>query len=146
MFGDYWSSEYFKDLWLLDASSTDAHWTELAAFGTVPSARYAHTKTAHPDNTLVVFGGWDNSNFLNDVRLLAGTSISTSFTSTTTTNTCSGSTWTRTTNTSSTTSTTSTRSLLRRPPLTRAPRPARAPRYQARPSSASQHPRFHQQQ
>ena len=57
MFGGKSGSTYFNDSWALSLSGTMA-WTQLAATGTPPSARYGHSSVYDPSRgRMVMFGG-----------------------------------------------------------------------------------------
>jgi hypothetical protein len=61
----------FNQVWLLDLSTTTA-WSLVATEGTPPPARYAHTMVYDPvRDRMLVFGGYTNLVFLNDVWALS---------------------------------------------------------------------------
>ncbi len=75
VFGGFDGASRFNDVWALDLAGTPA-WSELAPTGTPPSGRGSHTAIHDPvRDRMVVFGGFDGINRLNDVWALdlAGT-------------------------------------------------------------------------
>ena len=59
-------------LHVLDLSETDPAWTNLTAAGSPPPARYAHTMVYDPvRDRMLVFGGYTNAVFLQDVWALS---------------------------------------------------------------------------
>ena len=67
-------SWYFA-LWLC-TSGRSVTWASLSSDGATPSARYSHSMTALEDGTAVLFGGYGDDGYLNDVYTLtvSGTS------------------------------------------------------------------------
>lgn len=70
------NNEYFNDVWELKASAAGAlgvyTLTKLNPSGTKPSARWLHAAVYDATNDrMIVFGGDDGSNFLNDVKALS---------------------------------------------------------------------------
>jgi galactose oxidase-like protein/Kelch motif protein len=64
-----WDGSFRNDTWALSLSGTPA-WTQIAAAGTPPSARFAHTAIYDDANDrLIVFGGYDGA-FLGDTWAL----------------------------------------------------------------------------
>lgn len=64
MFGGLGVSDYLQDTWEYDIS-TNA-WTEYNTIGTRPSLRVYHSLSFIGDNKLILFGGFDGNNYLND--------------------------------------------------------------------------------
>ena len=82
LFGGLGSSWTFEnDVYSLSVSGTTASWTSLNSQGDTPSGRYEHTMTVFADGTAVLFGGYDGSNYLNDVYTLTVSGTTASWTS-----------------------------------------------------------------
>jgi hypothetical protein len=58
----------YDDVHVFDAERNA--WQELATTGTRPGARWGHTMCVLPDRRLLVFGGHDGENMLNDLHIL----------------------------------------------------------------------------
>ena len=57
----------FRDVWTLELSG-DPVWTNVVTSGTPPASRYGHSMVYDPvRDRLIVFGGYDNVGFFNDV-------------------------------------------------------------------------------
>ena len=69
LFGGVRGKEILNDC-LRFSLLNDRFWTVVGGGSTAPSARFGHTTVAHGPNRMVVFGGWDGKNLLNDVWLL----------------------------------------------------------------------------
>ena len=54
----------------LSVSGTTASWTSLNSQGDIPVGREVHTMTVLADGTVVLLGGYDGSNYLDDVYTL----------------------------------------------------------------------------
>ncbi|GMF31850.1 unnamed protein product [Phytophthora fragariaefolia] len=66
IFGGYNGSSRFNDLCGYDIRAQ--RWSHLQAAGAVPSRRFGHSGVVHTDtNRLIVFGGWDGRDTLNDL-------------------------------------------------------------------------------
>ena len=71
VFAGIGASGAFNEVWSLSMVPTSA-WTQLSPSGTPPSARYAHAAIFDPvRDRMVVFGGFDGANPLNDVWTLS---------------------------------------------------------------------------
>lgn len=71
MFGGYDSSHFLNDTWVYSLNGI-RHWEQLAPSGTPPSARYIHSAVWDAvGNRMILFGGFDGSNYLNDVWALS---------------------------------------------------------------------------
>lgn len=71
----------FNEVWLLLISPKKMNWNKpkiekSEEFG-IPSGRYNHTCAAYNNNMIYMFGGFDGSNFLNDLWLLVDKSTET---------------------------------------------------------------------
>jgi hypothetical protein len=70
VFGGF-NNLYPNDLWVLSLAGAPA-WTELTPSGLPPRARYLHNAVYDPvRDRMVVFGGWANLAFINDVWALS---------------------------------------------------------------------------
>ncbi|OWY99300.1 hypothetical protein PHMEG_00029716 [Phytophthora megakarya] len=66
IFGGYNGSSRFNDLCGYDIYAQ--RWSRLQATGAVPSRRFGHSGVVHAEtNRLIVFGGWDGRDTLNDL-------------------------------------------------------------------------------
>ncbi|KAL7678827.1 putative kelch-type beta propeller [Plasmopara halstedii] len=66
IFGGYNGSSRFNDLCGYDIC--EQRWSRMDAQGAVPSRRFGHSGVVHSDtNRLIVFGGWDGRDTLNDL-------------------------------------------------------------------------------
>ncbi|ETI47587.1 hypothetical protein L916_07974 [Phytophthora nicotianae] len=66
IFGGYNGSSRFNDLCGYDIHAQ--RWSRLQAVGAVPSRRFGHSGVVHSEtNRLIVFGGWDGRDTLNDL-------------------------------------------------------------------------------
>ncbi|TMW64004.1 hypothetical protein Poli38472_014709 [Pythium oligandrum] len=66
IFGGYNGSSRFNDLW--EYSLEKRKWSQVDAAGQVPSRRFGHSAVVHEGkNRLIVFGGWDGRDTLNDL-------------------------------------------------------------------------------
>lgn len=66
IFGGYNGSSRFNDLCEYNLSAK--RWTRIDAGGSVPSRRFGHSGVVHAaSNRLIVFGGWDGRDTLNDL-------------------------------------------------------------------------------
>ncbi|KAG2861164.1 hypothetical protein PC110_g2203 [Phytophthora cactorum] len=66
IFGGYNGSSRFNDLCGYDIQAQ--RWSRLQAQGSVPSRRFGHSGVVHTEtNRLIVFGGWDGRDTLNDL-------------------------------------------------------------------------------
>ena len=85
MFGGRNDDGYLNDVYQLQRSDNTSHWTQLTDSGSPPSRRSTHAMTELADGTLVIFGGYDGLNYLNDIYQLeisGTTAVWTQFTST----------------------------------------------------------------
>ncbi len=70
MFGGFDDVYFHNDLWALGLGGVP-EWTELSPLGDPPSPRYGHSAVYDPmRDRLVVFGGYDGTQLLNDVWIL----------------------------------------------------------------------------
>lgn len=66
IFGGYNGSSRFNDLCQYDIRSK--RWNRIDAKGTTPSRRFGHSGVVHAaSNRLIIFGGWDGRDTLNDL-------------------------------------------------------------------------------
>jgi hypothetical protein len=71
VYGGYGAHTYRNDVWALSLAGTPA-WTALVPIGTPPSGRCGHTANYDPlSDRMVVYGGYDDSSFRNDVWVLS---------------------------------------------------------------------------
>ncbi|DAZ98425.1 TPA: hypothetical protein N0F65_000139 [Lagenidium giganteum] len=67
IFGGYNGSSRFNDLCGYDLEAK--RWERLETTGSTPSRRFGHSGVVHgPTNRLIVFGGWDGRDTLNDLH------------------------------------------------------------------------------
>jgi hypothetical protein len=74
VFGGEANSGFLNDVWVLSTANGlgNSAWTQITATGTAPSARLWHTAIYDTtNNRMVIFGGWNGSNDLNDVWVLS---------------------------------------------------------------------------
>lgn len=64
MFGGFYNSSYLQDTWEFDSSTNT--WTEYNTTGTRPAERIHHTLSYAGDSKLILFGGYNGSDYLND--------------------------------------------------------------------------------
>ena len=71
VFGGCTDSRVFNDVWALSLAGTPA-WTQLTPTGTPPIARFSHSAIYDPvRDRMVVFGGYKNYSYLNEVWALS---------------------------------------------------------------------------
>jgi hypothetical protein len=76
VFGGYDNSSFLNDVWTFSLSDqNNINWTKLNPSGTPPSGRRECIGTFDPDNNrMIVFGGYDGTNYLNEAWELNFTS------------------------------------------------------------------------
>ncbi len=65
------SGPFYNDVWALDLTEGNEHWTQLFPTGDIPSTRTAFAYGFDEErNKLYIFGGWNNSGLLDEVYRL----------------------------------------------------------------------------